>query len=92
MRGARVGGEFVLKHAGDLDFVQREWFTPAADLAAIYATTGRTTVTPDDISNCMRLGFLGIWANRVRGPLTCSSCVPRMPLTAHTFSAWVPGL
>ena len=36
-------------------------------MAAIYARTGRTAVTPEDISFCMQLGFLGIWANRVRG-------------------------
>ena len=64
---SRTGGEFVLKHAGDLDYVEREWLTPAEDMAAIYARTGRTAVTPDDISFCMQLGFLGIWANRVRG-------------------------
>lgn len=64
--GRFLGGEFVLKHAGDLDYVANEWNTPAEDLAAIYHRTGRTGVTADDISNCMRLGFLGITANRVR--------------------------
>lgn len=63
---SHTGGEFVIKHAGDLDYVEREWLTPAEDMAAIYARTGRTAVTPEDISFCMQLGFLGIWANRVR--------------------------
>jgi len=67
--GRHLGGEFVLKHAGDLDYVANEWNTPAEDLAAIYHRTGRTGVTADDISNCMRLGFLGITANRVRAAL-----------------------
>ena len=63
----KTGGELVLKHAGDLDFVEREWLTPADELTLIYAKTGRTAVTPEAITQCMRLGFLGIWANRVRG-------------------------
>jgi hypothetical protein len=74
-----AGGEFVLKHAGDLDFVEREWFTPAEDLAAIYTRYGQPGVTADDIANCMRLGFLGIWANRV--------C--RWPTAAHIHTRCV---
>ena len=64
-----VGGEFVLAHSADLDYIEDRWFVPADDLVAVYQMNGWTKVTKGDLERCMRVGFAGAIATKIFGEL-----------------------
>jgi len=70
-----TGGEFTVKHFGDMDYIERYWYVPSDDLVAVYRREGYVGVTAAQLDRCMKLGFVGAWANKVDSVCVCV-CAP----------------
>ena len=87
---ADTGGEFVLRHMTDLDYLQREWISPVEDMAAIFDILGYD-VDPDVMTNCMRLGFVGVWGNQLAGELAFGYPASKSSILTNEYETYYLG-
>ncbi|TPX42077.1 glycosylphosphatidylinositol phospholipase D [Synchytrium endobioticum] len=63
---ADTGADILLSYSGDLNYFDRVWRVPSADLVNIYQLFG-LNVTRLQLDRCMFLGYMGAQLNRAEG-------------------------
>jgi len=73
------GGEFVLRHSGDMDWLVYNWYFPVEDITEVYIIRGYDTVTPEVLEPRTFMLFVGALANKLGGWLLFPIFAPMSP-------------